>query len=69
MATERERAIRERAYAIWEDEGHPHGKDLAHWVRAEAEMRVFNPPNIPPAMQQAIDLFLRRTAEAIIDPF
>jgi hypothetical protein len=34
----RERAIRERAYAMWEDEGHPDGKDLDHWLRAEAEI-------------------------------
>jgi hypothetical protein len=30
--------IRERAYAIWEQEGHPDGKELAHWLQAEAEI-------------------------------
>ena len=29
-----ERRIRERAYAIWEEEGHPHGKHEEHWQRA-----------------------------------
>ena len=33
-----EQAIRERAYAIWEQEGRPDGKDLDHWLRAEAEI-------------------------------
>jgi hypothetical protein len=37
---EKEQAIRERTYAIWEDEGRPHGKDLEHWLRAEAEMAL-----------------------------
>ncbi len=34
-----QQVIRERAYAIWEQEGHPHGKDLDHWFRAEAEIK------------------------------
>jgi hypothetical protein len=34
----REQAIRERAYAMWEEEGRPYGKDLDHWYRAEAEI-------------------------------
>lgn len=35
-----EEAIRERAYAIWEEEGRPHGKDLDHWHRAAAEINA-----------------------------
>ena len=35
-----EEAIRERAYAIWEEEGRPHGKDLDHWHRAEAQINA-----------------------------
>ena len=31
--------IRERAYAIWIEEGRPHGRDLAHWRRAHEELR------------------------------
>jgi len=30
---EKEQAIRERAYAIWEEEGRPDGKRLDHWRR------------------------------------
>jgi hypothetical protein len=29
---------RERAYAIWESEGRPHGRALDHWLQAEAEL-------------------------------
>ena len=32
--------IRERAFAIWEEEGRPEGKSVAHWVRAEAEIKT-----------------------------
>ena len=38
MKVEVERRIRERAYAIWEQEGRPHGRDLDHRLRAEAEI-------------------------------
>lgn len=34
---EREQRRRERAYAIWEDEGRPEGADLDHWQRAEEQ--------------------------------
>ena len=37
----REQAIiRERAFAIWEEEGRPEGKSVAHWLRAEAEIKT-----------------------------
>jgi hypothetical protein len=35
---DREQAIRERAYSIWEEEGRPQGQQLLHWFRAEAEI-------------------------------
>jgi len=38
MQEDREQAIRERAYALWEQDGHPDGKDLECWLRAEAEI-------------------------------
>jgi len=38
MRGAREQAIRERAYALWEQNGHAEGKDLEHWLRAEAEI-------------------------------
>ena len=31
--------IRQRAYEIWESEGQPRGRNLTHWLRAEAEIR------------------------------
>ena len=33
-----EQAIRERAYAIWQEEGRPEGRDVDHWLRAEDEI-------------------------------
>jgi hypothetical protein len=38
MTDEEERRIRERAYSIWEQEGRPHGRDVDHRVRAEAQI-------------------------------
>src|SRR6266702_809641 len=31
--------VRERAFQIWETEGHLHGHDTDHWFRAEAEFK------------------------------
>ena len=31
--------IAKRAYAIWEREGRPHGRDFDHWLKAEREMK------------------------------
>jgi hypothetical protein len=36
--TDREQKIRQRAYGIWEAEGHPHGRDQDHWHRAAQEV-------------------------------
>ena len=38
MLDEREQAIRERAYAIWEQDGRPVGRSLAPWSQAEVEI-------------------------------
>jgi len=38
MLENREHAVRERAYAIWERDGRPEGKNLDHWFQAETEM-------------------------------
>ena len=32
-----QQSILERAYAIWEMEGRPEGRSLAHWLQAEQE--------------------------------
>jgi hypothetical protein len=36
---DRQRRVRERAHAIWQEEGRPEGRDREHWVRAEQELR------------------------------
>jgi hypothetical protein len=35
---DRDELVRIRAYAIWEEEGRPHGRDKEHWERALREM-------------------------------
>ena len=36
----REQAIiRERAFAIWEEEGHPEGKSVAHWCGPKPKLK------------------------------
>ena len=36
--------LRGRAYAIWETEGRPEGRDLDHWLQAERESAGVVPP-------------------------
>lgn len=38
MQENRTEKIRQRAYAIWEAEGHPQGRDMDHWRQAEREL-------------------------------
>jgi hypothetical protein len=38
MSMSHEAEVARRAYEIWEREGRPHGVDLEHWLRAEAEL-------------------------------
>jgi hypothetical protein len=40
-----EKAIRERAYHIWEREGCPHGRDFEHWVQAQVELAALGKGN------------------------
>ncbi len=37
MENDRESQIRDRAYALWEQEGRPQGDDLRHWLAALEE--------------------------------
>jgi len=39
MASDKEEHIRTRAYAIWEREGRPDGREHEHWKQAAAEIR------------------------------
>ena len=47
--TDREDKIRERAYGIWEEEGHPHGRAEHHWQRAARE--IVEPPEAAAPVQ------------------
>ena len=38
MRQKREQAVRELAYTIWERDGRPEGRNLAHWLQAEVEI-------------------------------
>jgi hypothetical protein len=38
VAADREEKIRERAYAIWLDQGSIDGRDHEHWLEAEKEI-------------------------------
>lgn len=40
MQSDRETRIRDRAQAIWEEEGRPEGRDREHWERAAAEVNA-----------------------------
>lgn len=46
-----EDAIRLRSYQIWQEEGCPCGRALAHWLQArtelEAQLRGYSPPRGP----------------------
>ena len=35
---DKDQAIRERAYRIWEEEGRPEGRHADHWSQAESEV-------------------------------
>ena len=37
MAESREEWIKKRAYALWEEEGRPGGRDSVHWEQARKE--------------------------------
>jgi IS5 family transposase len=32
--------IARAAYLMWEQEGRPHGRDMAHWLKAETQLRA-----------------------------
>ena len=55
--------IEERAYALWESGGRPHGRNLDHWLQAEAEIMaardtgsvVTPPPAASPTSRRKTD--------------
>jgi len=38
MADDREARIRERAYHLWVEQGHPHGRSQEHWEEARRQI-------------------------------
>jgi uncharacterized protein (DUF305 family) len=38
MEDNREELVRQRAYAIWEEQGKPQGEDMRHWLQAWQEL-------------------------------
>jgi hypothetical protein len=38
MTDDRQHRIRQRAHAIWENQGRPHGADSQHWEQATREI-------------------------------
>ncbi len=40
MPEQQQQAIRERAYALWEQDGRPQDRSLAHWFKAEADIAI-----------------------------
>jgi hypothetical protein len=52
METYQEATVRERAYAIWEQEGRPDGREFHHWERAIHEIRAL-PRAVEPARAAA----------------
>lgn len=47
-----EQEVQQIAYHIWEREGHPQGRDLEHWLKAEAIWQEKQAP-VAPSFQQA----------------
>src|SRR5215208_2489737 len=56
MTVEEEQQLRERAYSIWEQEGRPHGRDLDHRLRAEAEIAAERSRGRPTAATETADI-------------
>jgi hypothetical protein len=46
-------AIRSRAYEFWQAEGQQPGRDLDHWLKAEAEIKGAAQPAGKPARKPA----------------
>lgn len=42
MAETREEWIKKRAYALWEEEGYPTGRDYIHWEQARQEREALD---------------------------
>ncbi len=54
MEQDGELRTRERAYAIWQAEGCPEGRDMAHWLAAEAELVATLPSTLPSKSRRVV---------------
>jgi hypothetical protein len=48
-----ETRVQARAYAIWEQEGRPHGKSVEHWLMARAEIEAEDAQGASPEVPTA----------------
>ena len=46
--------ITKRAHWYWEAEGCPHGSDIRHWLRAEAEVRAEHGIPLPDGQEDKV---------------
>lgn len=60
---ERENKVRDRAYALWQAEGEPHGRDRDHWTQAELELGDDDSAAAEPADSPAADTPLTDTQD------
>ena len=63
-----EHKVRERAYALWQKEGSPHGRDLEFWERARLMLESeASPPAATPLGQRSTEE--RAADEAVKESF
>lgn len=46
--------IQQRAYALWEADGRPHGQDQNYWFKAITEQAAETAKTIKPARKRAV---------------
>ncbi len=46
--------IRLIAYHIWEDEGHPNGRQMEHWLKAETTLQKESTPQTTPRRTESV---------------
>ncbi len=63
VTTPTEEQLMTRAYEIWENEGHPEGRALDHWLEAHRQLRV-TPIVIDPAQRLTADALDPAASEA-----
>lgn len=59
---QRENEVKQIAYHIWEEQGHPDGRDLEHWLKAEVVWQEKQRP-AGPSLQHTV--VAQKTAGAV----